>query len=203
MTLHLAKNAIFILSLLVTGASQAQESPPACSPRPVLEGCGTVTWPDGSSLTGNFANGQFDGTVRISYADGAIFEGNYSDSIGSGQATFINSSGEHSSGAFHDGEIDTDRTPKDALGEFPFWRRLVKSEAHIRCFAIVDENGDVTNLVVDVPNSFSDTDVSALNAALAVTVLKWKFHPATIDDQLVRSPAEFNITYRNQDKGSH
>lgn len=185
------------LGLIVPSAnsSPSRMDTPRCSGRLVIDGCGTLTWPDGSKLVGEFRGGKFQGPVTVTFADGAGFEAEFDNGDARGTAHYSEADGRRYDGLFVDGEFDSDHTPKEALN-FPFWRKLTVAEANINVYVVILPSGDISNLAVDVPSSFNAADIAALDESVRATLLKWKFRPATVDGHPVRLPAVLTIRYQ-------
>ena len=76
---------------------------------PVLVGCsstsqGTYTYPDGSTYTGAFKDGLFNGQGTMTFADGATYTGGFKDDKRNGQGTATNADGSKRTGEWKDGE---------------------------------------------------------------------------------------------------
>ncbi len=182
------------LGLVPPVAAAAAPTQSECSGRLVIEGCGTLTWPDGSKLVGGFRKGKFHGPVAITFADGARFEAEFQDGDSHGIAHYVGPDGGRYDGPLVDAEIDHSRTPK-AAESISFWRKLTAAEANINVYVVISPDGDVGNLVVDVPPSFNAADTTALDEMVRATFLQWKFRPATVAGHPVPLPAALSIHY--------
>jgi pimeloyl-ACP methyl ester carboxylesterase len=182
------------LGLVPAPAATTPTPPSGCSDRLVIEGCGTLTWPDGSKLVGGFRNGKFHGPVTVTFADGARLEAEFQNGDAHGIAHYVGPDGGRHDGLFVDADIDRDRTPK-AAETFPFWRKLTAAEANINVYVVISPDGDIGNMAVDVPSSFNAADTAALDEMVRATFLQWKFRPATVAGHPVPLPAVLSIHY--------
>lgn len=155
-------------------------APKACSDEHVQDGCGTLTWPDGSQYVGGFRGGFFHGHGVLAYADGTKFEGDYVDGDGGGIATYTMADGTKITGEFHDAH-------PDAPAQSPVAQPVAEDGTLIQISSIVLEDGSVTNSMADLPRGFSNLDANRFYAGATRAISKLKYHPATIDGHRVRS----------------
>ena len=180
--------AAAFVSALAHSALAADASPANCSPAPVLQGCGTYAWPDGSKYVGEFKAGYFDGRGAVSFADGSRFEAEFQKGTARGDATYTARDGTRTSGPFHN--VGNDKSHPRARPAFPFFRSILGGEGDVLLTVIVAEDGTVTNVQVDDPSAYP----TYANAAVAA-VRTWKYLPATISGKAVKIPHRVEIKF--------
>ena len=174
---------------LASSAPNSEQSPaPACSDNRVAAGCGTYTWPDGTTYTGDFHGGFFYGHGVIHYSDGSTFEGQFDNCSAHGHAIFIGANGTKLEGELQG--VSRDESNPHTLTKFPFWRGLFGDEDRVMLVVLVAEDGGVTNAQVYEPTNFPSFDQAAL-----ASVRQWKYLPATLEGQAVKLPYCIEIQF--------
>jgi len=195
--MHARVTAALVLVAATVSAAAAQTSSPVaatgrtpstCSPQPVVEGCGTFVWPDGSKYVGNFHGGYFNGKGTIAFSDGSRLKGEFRNASIVGDATYVTPTGETIAGPYVDVSRDAAHPHKPL--DYPFWRALFGDSETVEVTAIVDVYGNVTNARLYRP---IDSKSFAEYAIAGVT--QWHYLPATVDGQPVKAPYLIQIQF--------
>jgi hypothetical protein len=179
-----------IVAVLASAAASAQPvTPKSCATKPVAEGCGTFTWPDGTRYVGGFHGGFFDGPATVTYPDGARLEVTFQNGDGGGElANYTTAAGAHISGAFHD--VSKDIAHLHPPVDYPFWRGLFGDRADVVVAAIVDESGTIRTAQL-----YRKIDSESYTTAALSGVRQWRYLPATVAGTPIPMPHLIEIQF--------
>lgn len=187
--------AAVLAGTLISLPAHAQQAPPAsqptaaptatpdgCSSELVQDGCGTLTFADGSTYVGGFRGGLPDGSGRVAYADGSTFQGEFEEGDISGHnGIFTQADGTVMPGKFHDAGLDVSQP--HIVTNFPFWRAFFGDSAVVFVAAVIKPDGSVTGARVITPNK----DYPSFDEAALEGVKQWRYVPATVDGKPVET----------------
>lgn len=176
-----------IVALIDPTMARADEiASSACASQPVMEGCGTFTWPDGTRYVGNFHGGFMKGEAKIFFGDGAVLDGTVSST--NGVASYVDESGRHLSGQFEDASPDL--AHPHAPIDYPFWRGFFGDSANAYVAIVIDEQGKVTSAKL-----LQDIDSPSYAKAAIDGVSRWLYLPAKLDGVAIKSIGIVNVQF--------
>lgn len=147
----------------------------SCAPIAVLDGCGTLIWPNGARYSGQFQHGLLQGSGTLHLPDGVLQNLTYQQGDGTGQATQIKTDGTQISGPFTDCRRIVSHA---ATGDTQPTKTSFET---YYIYALVTPEGRVTAPIIALPPHMSETDQVKILSATP-NLAKWQFSPAKIGD---------------------
>ncbi|HEY2032833.1 MAG TPA: TonB family protein [Rhizomicrobium sp.] len=176
-----------IAIILFSSAGRAADAASDCTSTEVTDGCGTLSFPDGTKYVGGFRGEQPSGHGTITFGDGSVMSGDFSELGAVQNPTYTKLDGTKFSGEYKPSLTDL-RVPRKPL-HFPFWRALAKDSASILVYFVVDETGKVVSAHIANPTGKS-FDESVLEG-----VKQWRYIPATIGGHPVKDIAGARVEF--------
>lgn len=172
-----------------TLSAQVDAQQASCAGVEVTDGCGTMSFPDGTKYQGEFRGGQPSGHGTIRFGDGATMIGDFTELGVVQNAVYVTADGHRYAGEYKTSLPDL-RYPRKPF-HFPFWRAFAKDSASIMVFVVVDESGKVISAHILNPTGKSFDD------SVLTGVATWRFIPATVDGHPVKDIGGARVDFSN------